>query len=137
MADGGGFVITTLPETQAFWDQVAQERFVMPKCNRCGSHYFPPSPVCQKCCSKDVGLEPVSGRATLYSYVIAQNPWPDWHAQGPMSVALVLLEEGVMLTSMIVECPQTPAALFIDMPLVATFKEFGSRKLLCFKPQSR
>lgn len=54
-----------------------------------------------------------------------------------MSVALVELEEGPRLVSTVVDCEQTPRALVIDMPLIATFKVFGSKKMLCFAPGSQ
>lgn len=77
----------------------------------------------------------MSGRATLYSYVITTSPWPMWGMATPMSVATIALEEGPRLLSTVVNCEQTPAALRIDMPLVATWRKFGDGPtLLCFVP---
>jgi uncharacterized OB-fold protein len=53
-----------------------------------------------------------------------------------MSVALIVLEEGPRLVSTVVDCEQTPSALVLDMPLIATFKQFGPQKMLCFAPVS-
>jgi uncharacterized OB-fold protein len=77
----------------------------------------------------------MSGRATLYSFVITEKPWPQWEMAPPFSVALIALEEGPRLLSTVVECEQSPAGLKIDMPLAATWRQFGdSPKLLCFRP---
>ncbi|MEM8985847.1 MAG: OB-fold domain-containing protein [Pseudomonadota bacterium] len=122
------------PETQPFWDSVKAERPALPRCNSCNSFYFPPAPVCPICASRDITWTEISGDATLYSYMITENPWPEWNSDGPMSVAHIVLKEGPRLISTVVDCPQTPAALRIDMALKATFRLFGDRKMLCFKP---
>ena len=123
-----------LPESQPFWDGIENEKLVIQRCGECGEHYFPPAPVCPKCTSRDVAWVEVSGEATLYSYVIVQRPWPQWQHDGPMSAALVQLDEGPRLVSTIVDCPQTPDNLPLDARLVATFRPFGDRqKMLCFR----
>lgn len=131
---GSGAEPFVLPETQGFWDAVEQERLAIQQCADCGYFYFPPAPVCQRCTSRAVAWVELSGRASLYSFVIAQKPWDEWQAEGPMSVAHVELAEGPRLIATVVDCPQTPEALRIDMPLLATFRPFAGRKMLCFKP---
>jgi uncharacterized OB-fold protein len=82
-----------------------------------------------------VAWETASGRASLYSYVVTVSPWPLWDAGSPVSVATIALEEGPRLLSTVVDCEQTPAALRIDMPLLATWRRFGDGpRLLCFRP---
>ena len=121
------------PETIRFWNAVDVGELWLPKCMDCDRYFFPPSFLCPHCTSRGVEWFAVSGRATLYSYVIAQRPLAEWNANGPMSVALVQLAEGPRLVSTVVDCEQTPAALVLDMSLVATFRDFGQRQLLCFK----
>jgi len=123
------------PETQPFWEAVDQERLLIPRCGGCSSYFFPPAPVCPYCGSRDVHWREASGRATLYSFVITENPWPAWDTNGPMSVAMVELEEGPRMVSTVVDCEQSPEALRIDMPLRASWRSFDDGvKLLCFKP---
>lgn len=124
-----------LPETKLYWDAAAAERLHIQRCRNCTQCYFPPAPVCPHCTSRDVAWETMSGRATLYSYVITTSPWPLWEHTGAMSVATIALEEGPRLISTIVDCEQSPDALKIDMPLSATWRTFGDgQKLLCFRP---
>lgn len=124
-----------LPETQPYWDAAAEERLAIQRCQDCEQCYFPPSPVCPHCTSRNVAWETMSGRATLYSYVITASPWPFWEVSAPMSVATVALEEGPRLLSTVVDCEQSPTILTIDMPLAATWRKFGEgQKLLCFAP---
>ena len=124
-----------LPETKGYWDAAAAERLDIQRCQDCARCYFPPAPVCRHCTSRTVEWEAMSGRATRYSFVITTNPWPLWELPGPMSVATVTLEEGPRLLSTVVDCEQSPTALQIDMPLQATWRQFGDGlKLLCFSP---
>ena len=60
-----------------------------------------------------------SGRATLHSYVI--NHMVPKAGDGPYAVAVVRLEEGPMMMTNIVDCPQTPEALVLDMALTVVF----------------
>jgi uncharacterized protein len=122
------------PETQPYWDGVAAHELRLPRCGSCGEAFFPPSPVCPSCTSRDVRWFTASGDATLYSYVIHQRPHRLWKADGPMSVALVSLAEGPMLVSTVVGCPQTPEALVLDMPLRAAFAPFDEATVLVFEP---
>ncbi len=124
-----------LPETQPYWDAAAAETLAIQRCGACGNYYFPPAPVCPHCTSRHVSWEQVSGRATLYSYVITANLWPVWELPPPFSVATIALEEGPRLLSTVLHCEQTPAALKIDMPLQAMWHTLsGGLKLLCFRP---
>lgn len=126
-----------LPETQAFWDAAQEERLDLQRCQDCARFYFPPAPVCRYCSSRNILWETASGRATLYSYVISATPWPQWQATGSFSVATVALAEGPRLLSTIVGCEQSPAALRIDMPLIAAWRRFGDGpNLLCFAPDA-
>lgn len=130
------FTIKSTPETAKFWEGAEQSKLTIQRCTDCSAHYFPPAPICPKCSSRSVAWVEPSGRATLYSYTIANTPWPYWPTGGKaMSVALVELEEGVRLISTIVGCEQTPTELEIDMPLQATWTRCGDKgpNLLCFK----
>lgn len=61
-----------------------------------------------------------SGDAVLWSYVINHLPRPDVGTE-PYAIAVVKLEEGPTMMTNIVDCPQTPDALQLDMPLRVTF----------------
>lgn len=123
-----------LPESRPFWDAATEERLIIRHCEDCGAHYFPPSPICPQCTSRNVDWINACGRARLYSYSITHRPWPEWGTDGPMSVALVELEEGPRLISTVVNCEQTPESLMIDMPLRAVHRQFGETRVLCFEP---
>ena len=61
-----------------------------------------------------------SGRATLHTYVINERPHPAF--EGPYAIAVVELEEGPRMMTNLVNVPQTPQALVLDMPLEVVFE---------------
>jgi uncharacterized OB-fold protein len=107
------------PETQAYWDGAKAGELRVQRCSACTHTYFPPRPFCPKCASRKVTWIRASGRATLYSYVIHHRPAPGFTP--PYSIAVVELEEGPRIMTNIVDCPQTPEVLQLDMPLRVTF----------------
>jgi hypothetical protein len=62
-----------------------------------------------------------SGRATLYSYIINHRPHPAF--DGPYSIAVVELEEGPRMMTNIINTPQQPENLLLDMPLQVVFRK--------------
>jgi uncharacterized OB-fold protein len=121
------------PETQHFWDGCKAGELRLQRCAACARSYFPPRPFCPACGSREVEVYAASGRASLHSYVINHRPRPDMGKE-PHSIAVVELEEGPRMMTNIVDCPQTPEALVLDMPVVVTFETFGEIALPLFRP---
>lgn len=121
------------PETQHFWDGCKQGDLMLQRCRDCSTVYFPPRPFCPSCSSRSVETCKASGKGRLYSYIINNRPHPAWSE--PYAIAAVKLDEGPVLMSNIVGCPQTPEALVLDMPLEVTFeKQNDEITLPLFKP---
>ncbi len=112
------------PETQHYWDGAAEGELRLQRCDACANTYFPPRPFCPDCGSRAVSVIVASGRATLYSYVINHLPTPGFD-DGPFAIAVVELEEGPRLMANILDCPQTPEALQLDMALEVTFEKLS------------
>jgi uncharacterized protein len=108
------------PETTHYWEGAKLGELRLQRCNECAKVYFPPRPFCPSCASRSVSVFASSGRATLHSYVISHRAAPGFTA--PYAIAVVELEEGPRLMSNILDCPQTPEALQLDMPLELTFE---------------
>jgi hypothetical protein len=121
------------PETQHFWDGTKAGEIRLQRCTECQAAYFPPRPFCPKCASRNVEVFKATGRGFLYSYVINHRPRPDLGTE-PHSIAVVMLDEGVKMMTNIVDCPQTPEALVLDMPVEVKFTDFGAQTLPLFKP---
>jgi uncharacterized OB-fold protein len=110
------------PETQHFWDGTKAGELRLQRCDACDHVYFPPRPFCPSCASRKVSVFPASGKATLYSYVINHRPAAPGFTP-PYAIAVVTLEEGPRMMTNIVDCPQIPEALVLDMPLKVTFEK--------------
>ena len=132
MPEPGRALPQPTPETQHFWDGCKAGELRLQRCTDCSQTYFPPRPFCPKCGSRKVEVFKASGRAILDSYVINHRPVPGFE---PPSIAVVKLDEGPRMMTNIVDCPQTPEALQLDMPLEVTFAEAdGAITLPFFKP---
>lgn len=94
---------------------------MLQRCNACSHVYFPPRPFCPQCACRSVEIFAATGRATLYSFAINHRPRPDWPQQ-PHSIAIVTLEEGPRMITNIVNVPQIPEAMQLDMPLEVLFE---------------
>ena len=121
------------PETRHFWDGTREHRLLLQQCENCSHTYYPPRPYCPRCSERRVKVVQASGRATLYSYVISHRPGPGF--EPPFSIAVVALEEGPRMLTNVVDCPQTPEALQLDMPLEVTWHRMDEEITLpLFRP---
>jgi uncharacterized protein len=107
------------PETRHFWDGTRQGELRLQRCGDCRQTYFPPRPFCPACASRNVAVFKASGKAKLHSYVIHHRKVPGFTP--PYAIAVVELEEGPRMMTNIIDCPQTPEALVLDMALDVAF----------------
>jgi uncharacterized OB-fold protein len=114
------------PVTQFFWDGAARGELLILRCTSCGTYLHPPRPVCGACSSTEVAPERVSGRATLYTWTVAEQVFHPWFADKiPYAYATVELEEqaGLRLITNIVDTD--PYALEAGMALEVAFQELS------------
>jgi uncharacterized OB-fold protein len=77
-----------------------------------------------------------SGLGTLHSFVINQRAAPGSGFEAPYSIAIVELEEGPRMMTNIIDSPQTPEALVLDMPVQVTFEKLSDDVALpLFRPR--
>jgi uncharacterized protein len=119
-------------ETSApFFAGALAGRLMLLRCRVCGTFMSPTAylrvpvrPRCVRCFSGDLDWVPSSGRATLYSFAVMHQLYdPAFAAELPYNIAVVETEEGVRLTSQVVDCPT--GELEIGMPLEATFERLS------------
>ena len=121
------------PETNHFWEGTRAGELRLQRCNSCSKVYFPPRPFCPACASREVTVFPASGRGILWSYVIHHRNVPGFTP--PYAIAVVQLDEGPRMMTNIVECPQTPEALRLDMKLEVSFQKMDDEITLpLFRP---
>jgi uncharacterized OB-fold protein len=112
---------TPTPETCHFWAGCKSGELRLQRCTSCVQVYFPPRSFCPKCGSRNVEVFAASGRGVLHSYIINHRPRSDMGTQ-PHSIAVVQLDEGPRMLTNIINCPQTPEALLLDMPVTVVFE---------------
>ena len=83
-------------DSQFFWDGTQVGELRVQVCNACRARRFPPGPSCPDCGAFDRGHEVVSGRGTVFSYVVHRHP-PVPGKQLPIVIALIELDEGLRL----------------------------------------
>ena len=95
--------------TQFFWDGVARHELWIQRCQNCKHYLHYPKTLCRYCQSDDLAGEQVSGRATLYTWTIAVQPFHPFYVDRiPYVVATVELveEPGLMFMSQVVDCAE-------------------------------
>ncbi|MDB5671179.1 MAG: hypothetical protein JWO25_2138 [Alphaproteobacteria bacterium] len=122
MASSPRFDLPTIEsETRPFWEAAKNGKLLLGKCNSCELVHYYPRPMCPKCWSEDVSFVPASGRGEIYTYsTVYVNDLPPFNARLPYVAAQVDLEEGVRITTNIVECEI--ADLEIGMPVELRFQ---------------
>ncbi len=107
--------IATDPFTETFWQAAKKHKLTAPKCQHCGEFHFPPRPYCPKCQSKEFDWPEVSGKGTVYSFVICRrSPYPDVQDYNYVAAAIDLDDApGVRLITNIIDVQ--PEAVAIGM----------------------
>ena len=121
------------PDSQFFWDAADKEMFMGQRCADCKTFMHPPGPMCPKCLSvKRENIE-LSGKGTIYSWVMPQHPKIPVFDY-PLVTALIDLDEGIRFLSNIVDC--TPEEVATGMRVEVTFVTTASgKKVPVFKPE--
>lgn len=121
------------PDSAPYWDSLREGVLRVQKCHDCGRYTFPPMPGCPHCSADPdrVSWERVSGRAALYSWVVASYAFQAAFAEAvPYVVGLVQLEEGPRVYARLVEVSEDE--LRDGLPLMASFVEHDAYTELCF-----
>jgi uncharacterized OB-fold protein len=122
-----------VPEARSapFFDGALDGRLMLRRCRACDTYMSPIAgigapvrPRYVNCFSGDLEWAPAGGRATLYSFVIMHQLYDAaFAADIPYNIAVVETEEGVRLTSQVVECANE--ALEIGMALKVVFERLS------------
>lgn len=113
--------------TEEYWRACRDGELRMQRCQPCGHVRFPPRPMCPRCQSFESSWVPVSGRGTVYSWVVAHPPLlPAFADRAPLPILLVELEEGEDLRivgNLIGEIEEGDEPIEIGMPVEVVFEE--------------
>lgn len=81
-------------ESDGFWEGTAAGELRVQVCGSCGTRRFPPRVMCPVCQSTDRSWQAVSGRGTIWSFVVVHPPvLPAYAPYTPFPVVTVTLAE--------------------------------------------
>ncbi|MFF3573324.1 thiolase C-terminal domain-containing protein [Nocardia jiangxiensis] len=105
-----------------FWASGAQGVLRIAHCHTCARWTHPQRAICPHCHGRDVGMEPVSGHATVVGFTVNSQQWLPT-LPPPYVVAIVALQEdsAVRLTTNIVGCD--PAEVRVGMRVRVRFEQ--------------
>lgn len=106
----------------------------MPFCPTCRRHFFYPRTICPHCHSPEVGWRRASGRGRIASYVISHRAIPGVRDHAPFVIALVELDEGVRLMSILIDVEPDPAHVHLGQSVEVDFELRGEQHVPVFRP---
>jgi uncharacterized protein len=116
-----------------FWTGGAEGELRFLRCADCGFYLHPPTPVCRKCLSDNIGVAAVSGWGHVVTFTVNHQQWRPG-IEVPYNVAIVELVEqrGLRLTTNIVRCANE--RIEVGMPVSVEFERAGSPSEPVFVP---
>jgi uncharacterized protein len=91
-----GFLLPDLEDDDAapFWQGTARGELLVQTCADCGLCRLPPRPMCPHCRSLHHTWKPLSGRGTIWSFVVVHPPLlPAYQSLAPYNVITVTLAD--------------------------------------------
>jgi len=117
-----------------FWEGTLAGELRMQACSGCGRLRFPPRPMCPWCRSVESTWKTMSGRGTVWSFVVPHPPLlPAYAELAPYNVVVVALDEEptIRLVGNLVESEDgeineiDPATIEIGQPVRAVFQRIN------------
>ncbi len=113
-------------DNEFFWEGTAKGELRIQRCNACGELRHPPGPMCPSCHASDRGHVVVSGRGTIFSFLVHHAPRMPGR-ELPLTIALVELEEGFRMVASVTGAPED---LAIGDSVVAGFDRLDDETTL-------
>jgi hypothetical protein len=110
--------------TAPFWEATREHRLTAPKCTSCGEFRMPPAPFCWNCRTQGLEWIELSGRGTVFTFVIVRKALiPQLADAIPNVVAVIDLEgaPGCRLVGNVLQIE--PEAVEIGMPVVVAWDD--------------
>jgi uncharacterized OB-fold protein len=125
-------------EAKTFWDNAAQQKLTIQRCQDCRAWVWTPRPSCNECGSEKIAWTPMSGAGEVYSFtvirqVVGRAASKSFEPDIPYVIAWVDLQEGPRLITNIVGCPVEDVKL--GMKVIVQFDKASDKIWLPkFKP---
>ena len=112
--------------TKPFWAHCRQHELWLQCCLDCGKYRFYPTASCPFCASEDTEWRRVSGRGSIYSWIVVHRAIdPAWEDAVPFTVAVVELAEQphLLVPGILTTASGTPVAAAAGMPVEVWFDD--------------
>jgi hypothetical protein len=121
-------------DSARYWKCLREHQAHLQKCVKCARFRFPPYPSCPHCGTLGGEWRPISGRGTIYSWVVIHHPVDARLAtEVPFTVVLVELEEGPRVIGRLVGSGGNQT--IGNMPVRTRYDDMGDElTLLNFEP---
>lgn len=117
--------------TEPYWDGVRLHELRIQRCQACRAYQHPPRIYCTTCSEGALAFEPVSGRATVYSYsLIVESATPGLEAPFTVVIAELSEQPGLWVMSTL----PSDVEVHVGDPLEVTFEDVGGFTLPQFVP---
>ena len=102
-----------------YWQGGRDGELRLQRCRACGYYLHPPSVICPKCWSKDIGVETVSGRAEVLTFSVNHQLWmPGLEVPFVLAIVRLVEQDDLRITTNIVNCPPEAVEIGMDVHLV-------------------
>jgi uncharacterized OB-fold protein len=107
--------------TKEFYDWCAKHELRFQRCTACHAWRHVPREMCAACGSLEWEWARSTGRGRVFTWTVAARAMhPAFQPDVPYAPAVIEMDEGVRVLSLVVDCP--PDALAIDMPVEVVFE---------------
>jgi hypothetical protein len=110
-----------------FWAGVDEGKLLAQQCAECGTLRHPPAPMCGNCQSLKWDAQELSGRGTVFSWLISKHP--TLADAAPRTVLLIDLDEGLRLVSNL----SGGGSAAIGDPVVVCYEDVNGTRLPQFR----
>src|SRR5512136_2525673 len=109
-------------DTKPYWEYTKKHELRVQKCQSCGKLYYPVSRICPHCLHMGADWAKLSGKGTVYSFIIARRRS---HPAMPVPyvLAIIELEDGIRMISNVVECNVEDVS--VGMPVEVVFDDLS------------
>ncbi len=121
-----------MPSPRYHREMPQRYRLEAAKCSGCGRMYFPPRSVCN-CGAREFKSEKLSDQGTILTFTTIRVAPKDFENQVPYSVAVVESDNGVRVTTQVVDCQ--PDDLKIGKKVKFVFRKLsaeGHTGIICY-----
>lgn len=102
-------------------------------CDHCGAKLFPPRDVCPECAEEAKTLYQFSGKGEVYSFTTVYDAPEGYEEQAPYTVALVKLEEGLLVTAQLTDVDNGQVSIGTPVEMVTRkLRQDGERGMLVY-----